>query len=627
MKKNLQLKSFILIFTLIYATLLIISFTYSSNFEIKNISLLSKALYFDRFVDEFTITSFFLFLFLNKYRISKFFALFIFFIYISLSITQLITYLISGELLSNLALSNVEFIGFLFTMHNIKIVIISMVILIFIPAILSFIYIKNHILVQYITSKFFLFFLLILFFIAHYNTQLVTQQTIEQRNILLAKNNFLHTAPIQAFIHLFEEEKNEKLYFEKKEITLLQKNHFTFNPIQKFPLVKEKIYKDALPFKYINDKPNIILIFTEGYSARTSSVYSKKYPNLTPHLKQFSEDNNTMIVNQYYNHTAATYRGLHGQLCSLFPLFGGGDMWFDNVYLNLATVTYKCLPHILQNHGYETIYLNMHYKDDSANDEMVSHFGFDSILSGETLSNRYLNGIDHIKSYYLSDHQSYNALTAYLKEKENKLNKPFFLATYTIETHAFLDIDSDGIPYHNGDNNVLNTIHNMDDAFGKFWDYFKKSKFSKNTLIIFSSDHAHYPDKEYINIMKEYNESDYYQVFIDKVPLLIYAPTIDLPQTWDAHQATSIDLAPTLLHLLHIQDASNAFIGSSLFDKERKEFGISSYGRNFYMIKENNLIYLDNSVSPEDTQTFNTINKFIKYIHKLEKENRIYPKE
>jgi phosphoglycerol transferase MdoB-like AlkP superfamily enzyme len=606
--------------------LLIISFTYSFNFDIKDISALSKGIFFDRFIDEFTITSLLLlFLFINKNRISNFFAVLIFFFYITLGITQLVTYLISGELLSNLALSNVEFIGFLFTSNNVKIITISIIALIFLPALLSYIMIKNNALVKFINSKFFAIILLLLLIVSHYNTKVINKETIEQRNTLLLKNNFSHTAPIQAFVNLFKKEKKEKLYFTKDEVKLLKESHFPFNPITKFPLLKEEVYKDPLPFTHSKEKPNIILIFTEGYSARTNSVYSDKYANLTPNLKQFTEDKNTMVVKQFYNHTAATYRGLHGQFCSLFPLFGGGDMWFENDYINLSTITYKCLPHILQNNGYETIYLNMHYKDESANDDMVSHFGFDSILSGEELSNRYLNGINHIKSNYLSDHQSYDALTAYLKEKENHSDEPFFLATYTIETHAFLDIGSDGIPYKDGENNVLNTIHNMDHAFGKFWNYFKNSKFSKNTLIVFTSDHAHYFEKEYIDTMKTYHEDDYHQAFIDKVPLLIYAPTITLPQTWDAHQATSIDLAPTLLHLLSIRNESNAFLGTSLFDKNRKKFGISSYGENFYMIKKNHSIYLEQNVLPQDSKIFNTINKFIKYTQELEKENRIYP--
>ena len=197
---------------------------------------------------------------------------------------------------------------------------------------------------------------------------------------------------------------------------------------------------------------------------------------------------------------------------------------------------------------------------------------------------------------------------------------------YTIETHAFVDIVSDGIPYKDGKNNVLNTIHNMDDAFGTFWKYFKNSKFAKNTIIIFTSDHAHYFGKEYITTLKKHNDKQYYPIFIDKVPLLIYAPNIKLPKEYDAKQSTSIDLAPTILHLLQIKNEKNAFVGSSLFEQDKEHLGIASYGRNLYMLKENN-IFMPQNIRDKDKETFNLMEKYIKYTHKLEKTNKVFPKK
>jgi len=617
-----RLKAFILLFTMIFTLVLIIYFSSSMHFDIDNISNLSKILFFDRFMDEYAIVSLLLFLFIQKKHIFTSIAILILFIYISITTTQLITYLISGELLSKLALNNVEFIGFLFTFENIKLVIITLVVLILIPSVLSYFMIKRTSIVNFFNHKLFILVMIFLFIISHYTNQYIDKKYIEERKIIFSKNHFYHTAPIQALTNLYKKENGEILSFEQGEIDLLNNINLSLDFTSKYPLMKDTIYKNSLPFNHTLERPNVIVIFTEGFSARTTSIYSNRYHNLTPNLKKFTENNHTMTVKQFYNHTAATYRGLHGQLCSLYPIYGGSDMWFKNDYLNMSTINYKCLPHILQNNNYETIYLNMHYKDDSANDEMVSNFGFDTILSAEELSNTYLGGINHIKPHYLSDHQSYNVLKSFLKEKED--GKPFFLATYTIETHAFLDTGSDGVKYQDGKNNVLNTIHNMDNAFGDFWDYFKNSKFANNTIILFTSDHAHYYGKEYIETMKKYKEDNYHQVFIDKVPLLIYAPTIALPNEWNAQQATSLDLAPTILHLLQIKNAPNAFIGTSLFEKNRKEFGISSYGRNLYMIQKNDLMYVEGNVLEKDKNTFHTIKKFIQYTHQLEEENRVY---
>ena len=256
----------------------------------------------------------------------------------------------------------------------------------------------------------------------------------------------------------------------------------------------------------------------------------------------------------------------------------------------------------------------MHYKDMSGNDEMVLHFGFNEILSGEELSNNYLGGIDKIKDSGLTDHQSYRVLSNYLKNYSDK-KIPFFIATYTIETHAWMDSNSkDGIKYKDEKNNVLNTIYNMDDAFGNFWKYFKTSKYAKNTIIIFTSDHAHFMgEKSYMGLIKKHKELDYQGLFIDRVPLLIYDPVTTLPNFLDANSSTSLNLAPSIAHLLNISQGKNDFLGTSLFVKNKsKNIGIAALGSNVFYIK-NNRIHNENKL----------LKKFIEYTQKIELDNRL----
>ncbi|CAA6819844.1 MAG: Choline-sulfatase (EC [uncultured Sulfurovum sp.] len=583
------------------------------DFSVEGSTLLTKILFFNLFILEYVFISFVV------YGLFKFrFLVYVLLItYIAIHISQLVTYQISSEFLSMLALDNVEFIGFLFTLENVWIIVRTLLLLL----VVSYIFAKVVDVKDFISSRLWFIGLLFLGF-SSFVLAYAPKSMVEQRDVLLKHNYFEHTSPTKAFINIFIEEKQLKLQFTKEEVNRLNELGYHFNPLNQYNIMKDDIYTGK--FKSSVEKPNVIVIFTEGFSARTSSVYSEKYELLTPNLKRFSQDASTLRVDNFYNHTAATYRGLHGQLCSLFPYMGGGNFWFDNETLNLHKNNYKCLPHVLKNNGYETVYLNMHYKDESANDDMVSYFGFDTIHSGEYLSNRYLGGVKKIKNAYMSDHQAYESLTKYLQEREEGEQTPFLLTTYTIETHAFLDIGEDGVPYKEGKNNVLNTIYNMDHAFGKFWDYFKASKFAKNTIILFTSDHAHYNGKEYINVMKEYKEEQYYGIFVDRVPLLVYAPHLELPQTFNAKHATSIDITPTLLHLVNAKEEKNAFIGHSLFEKNRQDFGISKFGSTYYMLKEHNLIYKSKNVLPEYKDDFRLIHRFITYTHELEKQNRLY---
>jgi membrane-anchored protein YejM (alkaline phosphatase superfamily) len=77
---------------------------------------------------------------------------------------------------------------------------------------------------------------------------------------------------------------------------------------------KESIEDEISKPSGLPEKPNVILIFTEGLSK--SVVEDER--NITPNLQKFSK--RALSFENYYNHTFATYRGLIGQLYSGYQL-------------------------------------------------------------------------------------------------------------------------------------------------------------------------------------------------------------------------------------------------------------------------------------------------------------------
>lgn len=615
-KHNLPLyKRLILIFLIIYFFFEIFYYTYM--FQVSSFESIDIVAFCAGLLMEFSLISLFILIIYRANLLLKYFASILFFGYVVIHILQSTSIYISGEYVSKLAIDNLEFIGLLITTENILLVLLFLILFLLLPFIVSYKITKNRVVSRQFLDKYLI--LLIVLFIGSSIFLTVYKNTSASH-----KSKVSVLSPIWGFIYIFQEEKEiTNLSFTKDELQTLQKYGYYVNPFSEYPLIKDVIYKNSLDLNSSIAKPNVIVIFTEGLSAVTTSVYNDTFKDLTPNLEIFANDNKSTKVYNYYNHTAATYRGLFGQMCSTYPWLGGGKSWVKNNGLNLSENSYKCIPHILNNNGYDTVYLNMHYKDSSGNDEMARNFGFDKVLSGEVLSEKYLGGIDKIRKDYIDDQHAYKTLISYLKENENN-SKPFFLATYTIETHAFVDITSDGVGYNDGKNNVLNTIHNMDNAFGKFWRYFKQSKFSKNTIVIFTSDHARYFCTEYRKTMQAYKETNYHSIFIDRVPMLMYIPHTKIPSTFNAHQSTSVDLTPTILQLLGVKQESNAFLGHSIFQNDRELIGVASFGSSFYLIKENNLIYGKNNVLSEDKSRFDVIRKFIMYLHELEKKNKLF---
>ncbi len=456
------------------------------------------------------------------------------------------------------------------------------------------------------------------------------EKIISQRNTILDINFLTHTAPITSLYQTLFIEKSLQgsetvdNSFSRYELQELKKFGFHYNVDSDYPLIKETIYSGPAPFQKLPDStstPNILIFFTEGYSARGMTPYTTKYSGITPNLDEFSST--SMVVDNYYNHTGATYRGLHGQLCSLFPTYGGIGGWQTN-YEDLPDTNYHCLTNIFNKLEYETIFLDAHKPEESQVDEMVARLGFKEVLTGIDLSKRYLNNSPPLRKESYSDKQFYRGLVGYLKDRAEKgeVESPFFMGLYNLGTHAFIRIPKDGFDYGDGKNRSLDKIHTLDKAFGIFWEYYKRSPYAKNTIVIFTADHCHYPEKPFIQAFKG---PDYQPFFVDRIPFIIHDPTRTLPKRYDANYATSLGFAPSIIHYLELENHKNPFLGTSIFEKKESgeySLGVNSYGEELFITAKDTIHKYP--LSESFPVLFKILDKFVRVSKQLEVKDRLW---
>lgn len=439
-------------------------------------------------------------------------------------------------------------------------------------------------------------------------------------------NALVLTSPITALLKSYKKTqfKSDKSPLSKAELSTATEFGIVFNTREMFPLVKDYIYKSDLPFpvkdnlKTVNRPFNIIVFFTEGLSARIIQPYNNQYQNLTPNIAEFAT--RAMRVDNYYNHTFATYRGLLGQLCSIFPVYASGK-------INLQT-DYYCLGNLLNRNDYDTYFLHSQQKAKTNLGAMFSKANLSHIMAEDSLRKLYLGGEVRKRSLALSDQQFFKTAINHIQtlEQRQKVGEqtPFFVGLYNIETHAFYHMSDDGVKYEEQDKYILHSIHNYDDAFGKFWQYFKQSDLYANTIVILTSDHTHFQGKDYVSLVK--NQSDYMPHFVDRIPLLIYHPGLELPASYDAQYASSIDFAPTLAHLMKFDNRPNSFLGNSIFERSGKK-GLA-YGDGYIYVIDENGIKTQNQYfkNPQEETSINQMYKVINNIHHLEVEGLIWNK-
>jgi phosphoglycerol transferase MdoB-like AlkP superfamily enzyme len=330
-----------------------------------------------------------------------------------------------------------------------------------------------------------------------------------------------------------------------------------------------------------------------------------------------------MVVTNYFNPTAATYRGLHGQLCSLYPKDEGSDAWLAGP----ETEKYFSLARYLRETGYETSFLDTHRRGAARVGAMMRRLGFESVLGAEDLSARYLHGAEPLRSDALSDHQLLESLVGFLEERQKSPpgSKPFFVGLYNIETHAFQDSAADGRKYGDGSARCLNTVHGWDDAFGRFLEVFLGSPLAESTVVVLTADHCHYPTKGYVSALQPWFP-DVRHAYVDPIPLIVYSPAHRLPRTFDAGYRTSLDFTPSLIHLLGLPQRPNPFLGRSIFpERESRERGpgIAAIGPELFLVDRAG-IARRGRLGGHATE-FWRIQRLMRYLAALEESDRIWP--
>lgn len=397
----------------------------------------------------------------------------------------------------------------------------------------------------------------------------------------------------------------------------LERFGFRLAPNSRYPLQKTSFFDTPLPFPFTPGKkpPNVIVFFVEALSARKLPVYGAQFDGLTPNIDRFAAK--AMRVDNYFNHTQSTFRGIKGQLCSSYPVHTTKPTQWANPDFQPPSVRYKCLPHHLNDVGYKTLFLGPDERDHMHFAHQTQSVGFTHNYYREEIKRRYLRQ-QNFYGPFLTDVQLFEALNGVLKEESSE--QALFVAGYFKDSHVGQDSKPDGIKYGNGGDRILNTLHTFDKAFGEFWQAFQQSERFENTIIVLTSDHAHWPERPYINMAGK----DFNQTPVDEIALLVYSPRHQMPPVFDAKVTTSLGFAPTIAHLLDLDPATNYFLGRSLFDSNQTSQAVAWFNNAIFSIDENGDVKRMNVLNdlPGDISTAWSA---ISLTHRLELSDTIQP--
>ncbi len=385
---------------------------------------------------------------------------------------------------------------------------------------------------------------------------------------------------------------------------------------KKYPFMKKSIYLDRS--RKSHNKPNIrvgtniVIIFVESLSQffLRDDIHGVK--GIFPNIKEMERE--SFAFSDMYNSSYPTLKGLIAAL--------GSAIYLLDEEVGGTRIPVPCrflfLPNILK----KLDYTNIHIQAGSERfigmkNLFIEREGYDYFYGSESLA---LDNISRLeRGFGVDDEKVFDYAIEWLEKYPAK--RPFLLTISTINSHppykgSYKHPDAGGNP-------MINGFYSTDKAFGKFWNFFKKSKFNGNTVVILTADHAMGNSNEYTAFVKNFEE--HYRPFFDNIPCFIYFPGGAWKGVKNNTPCFSLDLTPTILEMMNL-DLANPFMGLSIFSerpyyKRDKSGGQKSAGNKSEGQKGQDLSM------KMDAQQFEKAKKILGFYLNTYREDRILPKD
>jgi len=141
-----------------------------------------------------------------------------------------------------------------------------------------------------------------------------------------------------------------------------------------------------------------------------------------------------------------------------------------------------------------------------------------------------------------------------------------------------------------------------------------------------TADHCHFHEKSFVDA---FEDPDYQQLFIDSIPLIIHDPLRDLPESYNAENASSIDFAPSIAHYLGLKNVRNPWLGGSIFERDSSHYSNKSVAalgpHEIFLITDDKIHSLNENGAHRST--LKILDTYINTVRQLELENKIWKKD
>ena len=347
---------------------------------------------------------------------------------------------------------------------------------------------------------------------------------------------------------------------------------------------------------------NLVLVFLEGLE----TVYMEEsiFPGLTPNLNALNAQGWQLNNLNQIEGTGWTMGGIVATLCGT-PLVYESSLGGNNILFTRFLDKAACLPDILRQADYQQVFMGGASLDFAGKGDFLKQHSYDQVL-GRAALRRQLPDSSYLGAWGLFD----DSLFALALQQYRRLaaeGKPFNLTLLTVDTHhPGGEPSSSCSPYAGIDNSILHAVHCTDYLVGNFIEQLKQHPAYEDTVVVMVSDHLALRNNAFSLFPKDYERRLYFNVLNSD------------HQASSQVLATPMDLAPTILKMLHITHDASFLAGIDLLDADvqRSDRNIDDPGweniiryinSNYLTTTENEVLYSLNRANWDEIDFVNHV--------------------
>ena len=314
------------------------------------------------------------------------------------------------------------------------------------------------------------------------------------------------------------------------------------------------------PFLF-QEKPNVLIILMEG-------VNKVCLPTHMPFLHKKIEEG--LYFDNAFANGFRTEQGISSLISGEYPLP------YKNTIENVNLVTE--IPSLIRDMKKEGYHTSFYFGGESEFGKIKSYFVQNEIDNITDIH----NFKSHQKTQKLGVEDSF--LFQELISNIQSENKPYFKILLTQSTHQPYDIKGYK-PSNSEKDNYLNAVSYLDRQLKQFFKNAEKSKLLKNTLVIITSDHAHFLPDYYKNEQREFFN----------IPFLILSDRLkpNFKGKKESKLYSQVDFPATLHFWLQSKNQGDYLFSKNYYSTYSQPFCFTSFIDGFNWIEPNKITHYD----------------------------------